>query len=311
MKNSKKLIVSIVLIFSMFSMAFSQNHDQIGVVTIGDQGISIYENPADNEWTSISFNDGVSEIAGFSTKALSQVYTTKLQAGPVEGKRSILGIYAQSPLDGISQINMFVLEGGASVGTINMQQNDGISRIDISSNSTSFSGNVSMYNQLSVQEGISTDSLAVSGAVTLSDTATLNGPVVVSDTLSVEGDSYLNGLVVLSDAIAVDGSAVFGSRVNITRLPTLELFNDSITVIGSNYKIDTQGLSPADSLTNIIGGTQGQILILSTTAASRDVNVVNGGNIRIGTDINLNTPNARLTLIFDGGKWFKISFSEN
>lgn len=105
-----------------------------------------------------------------------------------------------------------------------------------------------------------------------------------------------------------------GGMINLGPSPTLTIASGAITVTKSYHKVDTEGAAATDDLDTINGGTDGDILILRTANASRDVTVKNGtGNLRTVGDFILNFMEDRITLQYDGdmGVWLEIARSNN
>ena len=105
-----------------------------------------------------------------------------------------------------------------------------------------------------------------------------------------------------------------GGMYNLGPSPTLTIASGAITVTKSYHKVDTEGAAATDDLDTINGGTDGDILILRTANAARDVTVKNGtGNLRTVGDFTLNFMEDRITLQYDGdmGVWLEIARSNN
>lgn len=83
----------------------------------------------------------------------------------------------------------------------------------------------------------------------------------------------------------VDSLGIASStRANLIKGADLIINADAITITNSFHRVDTEGQAASDNLALINGGNVGDILILSTVSASRDVTIrhnASGGNIRV------------------------------
>jgi len=95
---------------------------------------------------------------------------------------------------------------------------------------------------------------------------------------------------------------------------TLTISSGSITPTHKFHVIDTESGAATDDLDDISGANaqNGDILILRTTASTRDVQVVDGsGTIRIPANVTLSTLQSTITLVWVGSFWAGISSSIN
>ncbi|MDX0498675.1 hypothetical protein CN074_21575 [Sinorhizobium medicae] len=74
--------------------------------------------------------------------------------------------------------------------------------------------------------------------------------------------------------------------------------------------LDTEGAAATDNPATIKGGTDGQVMVFTTTSDARDVTInYNTGNIFLkgGVDVMLGTSNVTITLIFSSSvtKWLE------
>lgn len=86
----------------------------------------------------------------------------------------------------------------------------------------------------------------------------------------------------------------------------------TLTNVGSNYLLDTEGSAATDDLDTINTGVQGLVIIVGSTASARNVILKhNTGNIYnpAGFDIVLETVNQKVTLIYDSTlvKWMVLT----
>jgi len=93
----------------------------------------------------------------------------------------------------------------------------------------------------------------------------------------------------------------------------LTIASGAITVTHSLHKIDTENDAGSDILETINGGNgDGQILIISTAASSRDVTAKdNDGNLVLNGDFVMDNYWDTLTLMYNNSKWMEIARSNN
>lgn len=113
-------------------------------------------------------------------------------------------------------------------------------------------------------------------------TIAATGNIQTNGTLTVDGASTLTGAVTHSSTLTQTGAATFNGNAIIAsflRLPitsaatiasgTVALGSGNATA--TNLKLDTEGAAASDDLDSITGGTDGDIIILSTNSSARDV----------------------------------------
>jgi hypothetical protein len=85
-----------------------------------------------------------------------------------------------------------------------------------------------------------------------------------------------------------------------------------ITRTRSNHTVDTQGDAATDDLDTILGGVEGDILLLRAANSARDVVIKDGtGNILMPADMTLDNAADIELLYFDGTNWLEITGSSN
>lgn len=179
---------------------------------------------------------------------------------------------------------------------------------------------------LNVTNGTVTASLTASGAVQ-GGSLNVTGASTIASLVATGTSSGTR--VVTAKAAASQTANIFEAQnsagtklmavgpngmINLGPSPTLTIASGAITVTKSYHKVDTEGAAATDDLDTINGGTDGDILILRTANASRDVTVKNGtGNLRTVGDFVLNFMEDRITLQYDGdmGVWLEIARSNN
>ena len=91
----------------------------------------------------------------------------------------------------------------------------------------------------------------------------------------------------------------------------LEISNGSITIMKSFHTVDTEDEAEEDELDTILGADTGRLLIIHSASADRAVILKDAiGNLMLGTDIVLDSPDIYLVLIYDSqGKWHPLFIS--
>jgi len=88
----------------------------------------------------------------------------------------------------------------------------------------------------------------------------------------------------------------------------LEISNGSITITKSFHTVDTEDGAQEDELDTILGADSGRLLIIHSASAERVVTLKDAiGNLVLGTDILLDSPDIYLVLIYDSqAKWHPL-----
>lgn len=104
-------------------------------------------------------------------------------------------------------------------------------------------------------------------------------------------------------------SALFGVGSAVTHT----IASGAITVTASHVRLDTEGAAATDDLDTINGGSEGDIIVLSTTISTRDVVVKDSGSIRLAgsADITLDHSDDRLMLMKVSTVWVQIAAFSN
>ena len=91
----------------------------------------------------------------------------------------------------------------------------------------------------------------------------------------------------------------------------LEISNGSITITKSFHTVDTEDEAGEDELDTILGADVGRILIIHSASADRIIMLKDAiGNLVLGTDLVLDSPDVYLVLIYDSqGKWHPLFMS--
>lgn len=135
------------------------------------------------------------------------------------------------------------------------------------------------------------------------DSSVVNAPLGQLDQAIVDLDTRIDALEGYPT-----GATAF-TQINIGAPGTeLLLVTGAVTITKSRHRIDTEGLAATDTLTNINGFVDGDLLWLQTTDASRVITVDhNAGNIFLSdeTDRVLDDPHYVLELMYDedNGQW--------
>ena len=88
----------------------------------------------------------------------------------------------------------------------------------------------------------------------------------------------------------------------------LEIDNGLITITKSFHTIDTEDEAAEDDLDTILGADSGRILIIHSASADRIVILKDTiGNLVLGSDIVLDSPDIYVPLVYDSqGKWHPL-----
>jgi len=95
---------------------------------------------------------------------------------------------------------------------------------------------------------------------------------------------------------------------------TLTISGGAVTATHSYHRVDTESGAASDDLDTINGGTDGQVLVLTSVAAARDVVAKDGtGNLSLSGDFTLGDTTDTLSLIYDStaSAWLELSRSNN
>lgn len=123
--------------------------------------------------------------------------------------------------------------------------------------------------------------------------------------------SYKNSLELTEDLVIGEDVQV-GKKFNAQQ-NNETISSDAITYNGMYTKVDTEGSSPSDDLATINGGSNGDIIIISTQNAARDVVIKhNTGNIFLTStqkDLILTNTFDKIVLKYDslGARWLEIA----
>lgn len=119
---------------------------------------------------------------------------------------------------------------------------------------------------------------------------------------AVGGDLAVTGASTVTGRTSANGPLKIGAGANLT------IASGAITVTHSNHKIDTEAAAASDDLDTITGGSDGDILVLSSVSSSRDLRLRSGiDNIFSQGHVTLAASSNRVVLIRDGGNWFVMA----
>lgn len=103
-----------------------------------------------------------------------------------------------------------------------------------------------------------------------------------------------------------NSAAIITSSLTIER-GRIQKINSGALYLAENarFAIDTEGGGSTDDLVNIIGGDDGDIITFWIVSASRTVTLKTTGNLAIGSDYTITSPNSPIVMQYDGtaGKW--------
>lgn len=112
--------------------------------------------------------------------------------------------------------------------------------------------------------------------------------------------------------LKINGNGKITGFLNIPSSGELTIAGGVVTATGSRHTIDTQGDAATDDLDTINGGTEGDILILSSANAGRDPTLKDGtGNLILAGDFTLTAITDTITLVRYAATWVELSRSDN
>ncbi len=101
-------------------------------------------------------------------------------------------------------------------------------------------------------------------------------------------------------------------RLNLGPAEPLTIVAGAITITRSFHKVDTQFGASSDDLDFILGGNEGDVLILRPTNSSHDVKLRDGvGNLKLDSTYTMTTDTDTITLIYNGLFWLEVARSKN
>jgi hypothetical protein len=281
-----KFFSNLLIIFTLFTMAFSIGPSQAGdivegPVTIDSTGVHIevsnYPDPANQLTFEDSSNNSFARI-GAQDVGLNDFY---IIADPFAGADTFMHLSSLSSSGYTARTMLFSGESGAV-------QNVGIS----------------MLSGPGTNDRIDLNSFQTDADTYLWGTSTVD-PVARVDA----GDNSLN-----VTTLNVYGPATFNGIIVTPKESNTVISSDTITVTGPWHKADTQGAAAADNICTILGGVApGQSVYLSTLNSNRDVTILDGGpcNTALSGNLLLDHVKDRVELQWDGAEWVQISFSNN
>ncbi len=100
-------------------------------------------------------------------------------------------------------------------------------------------------------------------------------------------------------------------KLNFGTPPTLLIVANTVTIgRRSYYAID--GPAAANELRTILGGEDGDVLVLRNANVARDVKLKNNaGNLRLPSDTNLKDTIDTAVLLYSGANWLLLSRATN
>lgn len=102
------------------------------------------------------------------------------------------------------------------------------------------------------------------------------------------------------------------SIINLGTPTELTIASGVITRTNSYHTVDTQADGSTDDLDTILGGIEGDILVLRAVNSARTVVCKDGtGNLQLTGNISLDHVNNIIVLLFDGTNWLEIASSNN
>jgi len=134
-------------------------------------------------------------------------------------------------------------------------------------------------------------------------------PLVIS--AGLKGGLNLQGNLQLSGGLVKSGAGFIG----LGAPATLTIAAGVVTATRSYHLIDTQAGAASDDLTNILGGGDGDLLVLSSLDAGRDPTARDAaggaGQLRLAGDFTFSQTTDTLMLIKRGSTWHELGRSDN
>lgn len=105
-------------------------------------------------------------------------------------------------------------------------------------------------------------------------------------------------------------------KLNLGLITTAIVSGSTVSITSSIHRVFvTPPPFPASlfptNLDFILGGEEGDVLVLKQAAGSGKLRLRNNGNLRLDGTFTFDTTNDTVTLVFDGTNWLEISRSEN
>lgn len=138
------------------------------------------------------------------------------------------------------------------------------------------------------------------------------GNIYTADKADISLDDPRKVLFLLYDGVKWSevSAGDWALKLNIGTVEAVSIGSDTIRFNKTRLRIDTRGNRTADDLDTIIGGREGDVLVLNSTSSERVITVKHGaGNIktRTGRDVVLDNPKRTITLIFDAIWWVEVT----
>lgn len=138
------------------------------------------------------------------------------------------------------------------------------------------------------------------------------GNIYLAERVDVVMDDVRLFLALIYDGVkwCEVGSSDWDDKLNVGEDTVLEIKNDAIMMKRTRHRIDTEDGADEDNLKTIIGGRDGDVLMLNTVNGSRKVTIKAGtGNIRLraGKDVTLDNPNRTMAFLYNGNNWLEIT----
>ncbi len=124
----------------------------------------------------------------------------------------------------------------------------------------------------------------------------------------------LSGSKLATDTIegTTSGSGVTIPFIGMGTSTELTISSGAITITGSYHRVDTEGDAATDDLTDILGGSIGQILILRSENLSRNPTIKDGGNLYLAGDFTFTSKTDHIVLIkYSADAWAELCRSDN
>jgi len=226
--------------------------------------------------------------------------------GPVKGAT---GVFTSAvTVDSLKSTKGINATTGTFSGTVtvdSLKSTKGISYAGAGINTTNgiFSGKVT-----------ATDSMRTSGSMRAA-TGTFTSTLTVDSLKSTKGINATTGTfsgTVTVDSLKSNSGTLRAFKFGSNSATMTTIASNSINPVALFISVETQGGAALDTISDIVMGSIGDIIILRTENSTHDVTVIDGTYLYLGsTERVLNSAADRLVLQCDGAYWLEISYSDN
>lgn len=159
-------------------------------------------------------------------------------------------------------------------------------------------------------------SISAAGDITQTHTGTgtetINYNAATATDINVTANLTVDApLTTFPKPVSLDDATISGF-LNVGTAATVIISGGVITATQTRHNVGTEGAAATDDLDTINGGTEGDILILTSTSSSQDTTLKDAtGNLSLAGDFTLTRPDDTIVLMYHAGLWKEISRSDN